>query len=304
MSDEPLVAREAERRNERGWTVFPPAKLNLSLEILGRREDGYHELRTELEPIDLTDRLTVDEHAGPLTLTSSDPSLPTDRRNLVVRAAEAYGDRVGRSPRVRMHLEKRIPAGAGLGGGSSDAAATLWVLDRLSGGLVGDEELMSLAAELGSDIPFFLGAGRAIGSGRGEILRPRPAVRVSDYVLLWPRFSISSQDVYRNLRSSLIWEYGANRIETLQDPPFDSKNHSYNHEQEARNDLGPVACRVCPSLAKTWHQCEALGIGSFHLTGSGSTLFTRQASRSAAQRVAGELRRRDLGDVFVVRNLF
>ena len=171
------------------------AKVNLVLEVLGKRPDGYHELSTVMQAVDLFDRLTV-EAAGTISLETSEATLPTDDRNLVVRAARLLREAAGVDAGARMVLDKRIPIAAGLGGGSSDAAATLWGLNRLWGLRWRRERLVELAVKLGMDVPFFLGRGRALGTGRGEVLRPLPAVGGYAMVLVNPGVGLSTQEVY------------------------------------------------------------------------------------------------------------
>ena len=171
------------------------AKVNLALEVLGRRPDGYHELSTVLQAVDLFDRLTM-EPAGTITFETSDAALPIDDSNLVVRAARLLRETAGVEAGARIVLEKRIPVAAGLGGGSSDAAATLWGLNRLWGLRWRRERLMALAVRLGMDVPFFLGRGRALGTGRGEVLKALPAVGGYAMVLVNPGVPLSTQAVY------------------------------------------------------------------------------------------------------------
>ena len=171
------------------------AKVNLALEVLGKRPDGYHELSTVMQAVDLFDRLTV-EKAETITLETSDAALPTDDRNLVVRAARLLREAAGVQAGARIVLDKRIPVAAGLGGGSSDAAATLWGLNRLWGLRWRRERLMALAIGLGMDVPFFLGPGRALGTGRGEVLKPVPTVGGYAMVLVNPGVPLSTQEVY------------------------------------------------------------------------------------------------------------
>jgi 4-diphosphocytidyl-2-C-methyl-D-erythritol kinase len=171
------------------------AKVNLALEGLGRRSDGYHELSTVMQAVDLFDRLTV-ERAETITLETSDAALPTDDRNLVVRAARLLREASGVQAGARIVLDKRIPVAAGLGGGSSDAAATLWALNRLWGLRWRQERLMTLAVGLGMDVPFFLGPGRAVGTGRGEVLKALPTVGGYAMVLVNPGVPLSTQEVY------------------------------------------------------------------------------------------------------------
>jgi 4-diphosphocytidyl-2-C-methyl-D-erythritol kinase len=171
------------------------AKVNLVLEVLGKRPDGYHELSTVMQAVDLFDRLTV-EAAAAITLETSEPALPTDDRNLVVRAARLLQEAAGIEAGARIVLDKRIPLAAGLGGGSSDAAATLLGLNRLWGLRWRRERLVELAVKLGMDVPFFLGRGRALGTSRGEVLSALPGVGGYALVLVNPGVGLSTQEVY------------------------------------------------------------------------------------------------------------
>src|SRR5438105_1630674 len=149
-----------------------PCKVNLLLNILGKRPDGFHELETVMHPVDVFDRLTFARGSQGVQLTCSEPSLPTDSRNLVHRAATSFLQAAKINDGVRLHLEKRIPLAAGLGGGSGNAATTLLGLNELFGGPLGPEQLQILAASLGSDIPFFLQGKPALATGRGENIQP------------------------------------------------------------------------------------------------------------------------------------
>lgn len=176
------------------------AKLNLSLAITGRRADGFHELVSLVALIDLADTLTL-EVGRPLGLTCDDPGLPVDDTNLVLKAAAAYVRRRPGAVVGRFHLAKKIPHGAGLGGGSSDAAAALRLLDRASGDPLGAEALEALAAEVGSDCPFFVRGQAAVMRGRGErleILPPaaRAALAGRKVVLVKPPFGVPTPEAY------------------------------------------------------------------------------------------------------------
>lgn len=152
-------------------TRFAPAKVNLGLHVLRRRLDGYHEIETVFAPIGWADALTAEPHDA-LTLSTSDPDLPTDRGNLVWKAAAALAEWAGIEPHARLHLDKRVPYGAGLGSGSSDAAAALRLCAELWEVQIPEPDLHRLAAALGADVPFFLGEGAAIGTGLGDSLAP------------------------------------------------------------------------------------------------------------------------------------
>ncbi|HEX3818659.1 MAG TPA: 4-(cytidine 5'-diphospho)-2-C-methyl-D-erythritol kinase, partial [Chthoniobacterales bacterium] len=153
--------------------LFPPAKINLRLRVLRRREDGFHEIESLFAPISLCDELTIrpNEKSG-IEFSCDDPALLTGEENLVVRAARRFFAEVKEEPRVRIELRKKIPHGAGLGGGSSDAASTLLGLNALVGNPLIRPRLTTLAADLGSDVPFFMSESAAICRGRGEIVEP------------------------------------------------------------------------------------------------------------------------------------
>ena len=176
------------------------AKLNLSLAITGRRADGFHELISLVAPIALADTLTLDV-GRPLGLTCDDASLPVDGSNLVLKAAAAYVKRRPSAPTGHFHLIKKVPHGAGLGGGSSDAAAALRLLDQASGDPLGLEFLETLAAEVGSDCPFFVRGQAAVMRGRGERLEilplaARAALAGRKVVLVKPPFGVPTPEAY------------------------------------------------------------------------------------------------------------
>jgi len=178
-----------------------PAKINLSLRILGKRDDGFHEIETLILPIALADRLMA-EPAPEWSFSCDDPTVPGDERNLVVRAARLFFAETGASDAVQMRLAKAIPHGAGLGGGSSDAAAALRLLDRLYGTGLGREPLMRMAAELGSDVPVFLDGRPAWCRGRGEIVDATPFAETLPLLLVKPDFGIPTPWAYKHWKES------------------------------------------------------------------------------------------------------
>lgn len=183
-------------------TVRCPAKLNLYLDVLARRPDGYHEIDTIIQSIDLYDDLTIEPGPG-LTLACDDPRLPCDETNLVLRAAAALREATGHRGGAHFRLAKRIPSQAGLGGGSSDAAGALAGLDRLWGLGLSTEELSRIAAAVGSDVPFFLHGGTARCRGRGEQVEPLPLTGEYCYVVLCPPARVSTAEAYGKLHLPL-----------------------------------------------------------------------------------------------------
>ncbi|HEV2328229.1 MAG TPA: 4-(cytidine 5'-diphospho)-2-C-methyl-D-erythritol kinase [Verrucomicrobiae bacterium] len=179
-----------------------PCKVNLLLNILGRRADGFHDLETVMQPVNLCDDLTFERAETGITLSCNDKSLPVDGNNLVYRAAEKFFFAAGISSGVRIRLEKKIPLAAGLGGGSGNAATALLALNELFGEPLALEKLSEIAAGLGSDIPFFLQHRPALAVGRGEkvqSLENFPALANKAILLIHPGFGISTPWAYQNL---------------------------------------------------------------------------------------------------------
>src|SRR5215831_14410834 len=182
-------------RRPRRIALRASAKVNLSLEVLGKRPDGFHEIASVMHAVDLADRLTL-EAAPTVSFHADDPELPTDEGNLVVRAAALLREAAGVEAGAKIELRKRIPVAAGLGGGSSDAAAALWGLSRLWGLGWSRARLAELAVRLGMDVPFFLGPGPALATGRGERLEPLGRMGGYALVLVNPGVSVSTREVY------------------------------------------------------------------------------------------------------------
>jgi 4-diphosphocytidyl-2-C-methyl-D-erythritol kinase len=179
-----------------------PCKVNLLLNILSKRPDGFHELETVMQPVNFCDELSFERGGNGIQLLCSDKTLPTDSRNLVFRAAENFLAAAKISDSVKIHLEKKIPLAAGLGGGSGNAATTLLALNELFGQPLSLAKLHELAAALGSDIPFFLYSKPALATGRGEkveSLENFPALRDKVFLLIHPGFGISTPWAYQNL---------------------------------------------------------------------------------------------------------
>ena len=183
-------------------TVFSPAKINLYLRIVGKRPDGYHDLETVMLPLGFGDQITLELAEKDLTLECNDPRLPTDDTNLALRAAKRLAERCGVTRGARISLQKRTPLAAGLGGGSSNAAAVLKGLSKLWGLNVPSEVLGELAASMGSDINFFLQGGAALCRGRGERVEPVPCRLSAAILLVNPGFGISTRWAYESLARS------------------------------------------------------------------------------------------------------
>ena len=266
-----------------GITVRCPGKVNWALRILNRRADGFHEVVTVLQAIDLWDTLTIND-AAELSLSCNRPGIPTDRSNLVLQAAALLAGRAGvGNPGAAIRLEKRIPAGGGLGGGSSDAAGALAGLARAWNLDLNRDDLAGMAAELGSDVPFFLTGGTALGTGRGERIEPLPFAGEVPLLLGFPPVSISTAQVYSQLGAYLtLPANGVNLcgLRALKLPG--NKDFGF-----AINDLEPVVFGRWPELRSFRDSLLAHGALHAMLSGSGSTVFGVFEDRDGMQR-AGE----------------
>ena len=262
------------------------AKVNLALEVLGKRGDGYHEIATVLQAVDLFDRLTV-ETADTLSLHTDDPELPTDEGNLVMRAARLLQKTAGIDRGARIELQKRIPVAAGLGGGSSDAAATLWGLNRLWGLRWPRARLQALAVELGMDVPFFLGTGRAVARGRGEQLRTLPGAGGYALVLVNPREPLSTKEVYGRVPAGWHAEpTGTERvIEALR------RRNVATLAAALTNNLERVVEPVLPVIGRMKAALLAAGALGAIMSGSGPTVFGLARSLDHARQVRSRVSR-------------
>jgi 4-diphosphocytidyl-2-C-methyl-D-erythritol kinase len=259
---------------------FAPAKINLYLHILGRRPDGFHELETLMAPITLGDTLDLDllpDAPGKIEFTCSDPALSDAKDNLATKAARLFLDKFKLSTGVRIHLEKAVPVGAGLGGGSSDAAAVLLSLRKIANIDCVDSILADLAAQLGSDIPFFIYQTPAICRGRGELIEPITLAENLQGLLVHPGFGVSTPWAYKTY---------------AQNPSQGISGHAFAGFT-LRNDLEPPAFSKYPWLptAKHWFQKQPEVVDSL-MSGSGSSVF---ALTSSAESIA-PLRERSLAE--------
>jgi 4-diphosphocytidyl-2-C-methyl-D-erythritol kinase len=263
------------------------AKINLDLRILGLRSDGYHDLRTILQSLLLADTVRVTRRRGPFEITCSDPDVPADRRNLVWKAASLVWRmcRIGaRTPHhLSIHIEKRIPTEAGLGGGSADAAATLLAVDRLWGLDFDPATLSRIAARLGADVPFFLAGGTALGLGRGDDIYPMADLPQVPVVVIRPGFGVPTVDAYGWYdREPQARRRGADRSVPASWPAW---------ARSLRNDLeGPVT-RHHPTIARIRQSLLDAGAVTALMSGSGSAVFGLFERADAAKRTARDLAR-------------
>jgi 4-diphosphocytidyl-2-C-methyl-D-erythritol kinase len=271
-------------------TCVAPAKINLVLEVLGKRGDGYHEVRSLVQAVNLCDVISF-ELADEISFECTEPSLQTSD-NLVVRAAELLREAGGYDKGAKIKLEKRIPWDAGLGGGSSDAATTLSALNGLWKLELTTPDLVELAAGLGSDVPFFIYGGTALMEGRGEKVTPLEASVQSWFVLLlpsMPRILHKTQQLYSRLDVRYFTEGHM----------VDKASRTWSRDRKLSpsllfNVFDGVAFDAFHGLEGYWRRFEEAGGRNIHLVGSGSALFAPVDSEAKADEIYQQLRRQGL----------
>ena len=263
-----------------------PAKINLGLHVLRKRGDGYHDIETVLVRIGLHDTLRI-ATADTFSFTCSDASLPVDEGNLCVKAVHVLAHHFDVDPQFTLHLEKRVPYGAGLGGGSSDAAHTLLLVNDFLELGASIDLLHTFAAQLGSDVPFFLGAKAALGTGRGEILTPIIATDGGEYrmpyhlVLAVPPVHVSTKEAYQYVTPS-----DQNRVH-LVDLVVSNKLDAW--KTELVNDFEPSVFKTYPLIQDVKNHLYSGGAQYAAMSGSGSSVFGLFSDRAQCERVARTL---------------
>lgn len=283
-----------------GITLRPAAKLNLSLVVFDTRPDGYHDLHTVMGLISLHDELTLQPSPLPgIHLTHSGLATPDGPGNLVWKAAELLARHVGREPNVQIHLHKVIPSGAGLGGGSSDAAACLLGLNHLWQCHLSPQELNALAAQLGSDVPFFLQGPLALCTGRGEIIDPLPALCDRSVLLIIPAIHCSTAVVYRHYH----YDPSPCRLSLKKIQTYLKSGDMNALLDMGINTLTDTTMKHYPALDSLRHQIEAMDIGPVRMSGSGASLFVISPSACQLTAWAQRLKTANVGDIHIVRFL-
>lgn len=297
------------RPTTRNLTVLAPAKLNLFLRIVARRPDGYHDIESVMAAINLFDTLTFEATAdGSIELEVVDASprsfagqirseAPAGPTNLVVRAAMLLKEHAGCAMGARISLTKRIPSSAGLGGGSSDCAATLGALNRLWNLGIPDGELMSLAGQLGSDIPFFLGKSSvSLCTGRGEILEPLRVSSGLHFVVAKPASGLSTPAVYRECRPDQSHQSMALFVESMR------SGRICEMAQRLHNGLQAPAERLSSDVRRLRSLFEQESVVGHQMSGSGSSYFGICRSRRHAIGIASRLKSAGIPWVTVARS--
>lgn len=273
--------------------VLSPAKINLFLHVTGKRPDGYHELVTLMCCIGLYDTIAIDFNVKEISITCSAPQVPADETNLAFKAARLFYKTFKRPEGIRIAIEKNIPVGAGLGGGSSNAASILLALNRYYGLPFSRDELISMGLSIGADVPFFIYGKPAIASGIGENLEAYEGISKFHIVLIYPGFSVSTAEVYNNLNLRLTKCQKKINIISFMEYNFDAACHLCN-------DLETVAESRHPDIALAKKALVSHGAIGALMSGSGPTVFGLFATANKAQRANRVLAQNNKWQTFVV----
>ena len=269
----------------RSVSLLAPAKLNLGLRIVGVREDGYHRLESLFVPLDLADELTVSARPGNpaglvFALLGEATEAPGDAQNLAARAASAYLEASGLELQVRVELRKRVPVGAGLGGGSSDAAAVLRALDQLCPGAVPAQQLRDTALGLGADVPFFLDPCPSLVRGIGERVEPAAGIPSLPVLIVNPGVSLATAAVYAEfdrLAGTLTPAPSRPTLRPLAGRGSDQRSsldlEKWLTTERLQNDLEAPAARLLPEIRQLGERLRAAGAFAIGMSGSGATMF-------------------------------
>ncbi|MFA5093624.1 MAG: 4-(cytidine 5'-diphospho)-2-C-methyl-D-erythritol kinase [Candidatus Omnitrophota bacterium] len=279
-----------------------PAKINLYLKVLGKRPDGYHDIETVFERIDLCDELSFKAITDEIVIKCDNPQVPCDRRNLVYKAAQMLKERYAiPTLGVEINLKKNIPVAAGLGGASSNCAYALRGLSQLWGLKVSREELFEIGSAIGADVAFFLmDAGRAVGKGRGEVLEAAPQGNGFWYLLVNPGFPVFAKDAYQGLNLGLTPTPAHSTIDPacLKDIKFDAlKGFVFNSLED------PVV-RLHSAISEIKSEIIRSGLKVVMMSGSGPTVFGAASSREEALDAKNKLVLREGWQAFIATTLW
>ncbi|HEY6330271.1 MAG TPA: 4-(cytidine 5'-diphospho)-2-C-methyl-D-erythritol kinase [Blastocatellia bacterium] len=266
-------------------TVRSYAKINWTLDVLHRRPDGFHEIRTLYQTVSLHDRLHITPTPGAIEIVCSDPRVPSDESNLVFKAASSLREAIGIRAGARFEIEKRVPVAGGLGGGSSNAAAALMALPRVWGTDLGLEQLIKLAASIGSDVPFFLFGGTAVGVGRGEEVYITEDVECGNILLANPGVAVSTATAYRALGRLTMGTPGSIIPVTLL-----AANAGMPPPTKGGNDLEVAVIPIHSEIGNLKQRLIDFGASHALMSGSGGTVFGVFDNLPTSERARDQLR--------------
>lgn len=273
-------------------------KVNISLDVVGKREDGYHLLSMIMQNIDLYDEIEVEKQECGIILECNKSYVPVDNRNLAYKAAEIFKERYDIVDGVKINIEKNIPVSAGLAGGSTDAAAVLKVMNKLFNVNATEEELMELGLKLGADIPYCIHGGTALCEGIGEIITPIKPFRDKIVVLVKPAFGVSTKEVYKNFNLEKVKQH-PKTAEIINAIENDDLNFVASN---MKNLLENVTLRKHKILIKIKEEMNACGAINSMMSGSGPTVFAFFDDMLKAQRCFEKIKKK-YSDVFITRTI-
>lgn len=274
------------------------AKVNLTLDVLRKREDGYHELRTIMHSISLFDNISLRKTAGGISLKTNLKYLPTDNRNIAYAAALLFFEKSGIKGGVNINIKKTIPVAAGLAGGSTNAASVLMGLNKLYGNVFSTDELIEMGAMLGSDTPFFIKGGCALCEGRGEILTPLPDMPTTTFLIIKPPIRVSTAQVYSSLKADKLTEHPDT------DGTIDAIRNGDREAIAVRmfNVLETVTTADHPEIKRIKQEMINLGAMGSAMSGSGPSVIGLFLNRKAANDASNVLRKKHF-ETFVVHTI-
>ena len=273
-------------------------KVNISLDVVGKREDGYHLLSMIMQNIDLYDEIEVEKQECGIILECNKSYVPVDNRNLAYKAAEIFKERYDIVDGVKINIEKNIPVSAGLAGGSTDAASVLKVMNKLFNVNATEEELMELGLKLGADIPYCIHGGTALCEGIGEIITPIKPFRDKIVVLVKPAFGVSTKEVYKNFNLEKVKQH-PKTAEIINAIENDDLNFVASN---MKNLLENVTLRKHKILIKIKEEMNACGAINSMMSGSGPTVFAFFDDMLKAQRCFEKMKKK-YSDVFITRTI-
>ena len=253
----------------RSIIIEAPAKVNLTLDVKGKRSDGYHELETVMHQVNLLDIIKISQAVGGIKIKSNSSLIPTNEENLAYQAAEMILGEYAHKEGVEIYIEKNIPVGAGLAGGSTDAAAVIQGINQLYDLGLEEEELLEMAASIGSDVAFCLAGGSKLARGRGEILSKLPQRMIPYIILVKPDFQLSTAEVYRELDLTQVEEFPDNAAFLAAWEAYDIINIARN----MRNVLETVSIRKYPEIAAVKAELIETGALNALMSGSGPSVM-------------------------------
>lgn len=273
-------------------------KVNITLDVVGKREDGYHLLKMIMQNIDIYDVITIERIESGIEITCNKPYVPTDERNLAYKAAKLFKDTFNITSGVSINIKKNIPVAAGLAGGSTDCAAVLKIMNKLFQVNADNEKLMELGVKLGADVPYCINGGTALCEGIGEVLTPLKPFKNHIIVLVKPPFGVSTKEVYKNFDLGRV----KNHPETDKVITYMNEDNLYEVAKNMKNLLENVTLKKHKVISSIKSEMESLGAIKAMMSGSGPTVFAFFDDMMKAQRCYDEMKKK-YNDTFITRTV-